>query len=365
MSGRRVDHHGELTALVVGAGFAGLGTAVRLRQAGIEDFVVLERSDRVGGTWRDNTYPGAACDIPSLLYSLSFAPNPNWSETFSGHEEIQAYIERLVEDFDLARHLRFGQDVAGLAFDEGAGTWTATTTSGETHTARTAIVAPGPLSNASFPAMRGIESYRGHKIHSARWDHDYKMTGRRVAVIGTGSSAVQIIPQLVRKAERVKVFQRTPGWVFPRPNPKVPSWTKLLFRSAPITQDLARTALYWTLESFASGIVWDTPITSAVEAVSRAHLRATVKDPWMRRQLTPDFRPGCKRMLGSNGYYQALQDPACELITWPIATLSPDGIRTADGIEHAVDCIVFATGFDVAHRAGFPFPVTGLDGRTL
>lgn len=359
------ERHGGLAALIIGAGFAGLGTAIRLRQTGIEDFVILERADRVGGTWRDNTYPGAACDIPALLYSLSFARNPDWSEAFAGSEEIQAYIEGLVERFDLTRHLRFGQDVTGLVFDDTAGTWTATTASGETHTARTAVVAPGPLSNASLPAIRGIDSYRGQKIHSARWNHDIDLTGKRVAVIGTGSSAVQIVPQLVGNAERVKVFQRTPGWVFPRPNPKVPGWTRQLFRAAPITQDVARAGLFWTLETAAAGIVWDTPVTTLVEGLCRANLRATVKDPWLRRQLTPDFRAGCKRMLGSNAYFQALQDPTCELICWPIATLSPNGIRTADGIEHAIDAIVFATGFDVAHRTGFPFPVSGLHGRSL
>ncbi|MGI8492310.1 MAG: flavin-containing monooxygenase [Acidimicrobiales bacterium] len=358
---RQVEH----TAIIVGAGFSGLGTAIRLRHAGITDFVILERSDRVGGTWRDNTYPGAACDVPSLLYSLSFARNPEWSEAFSRAEEIQAYVEGLVERFDLAAHLRFDQEVSGLAFDEPTGTWTATTARGDDHTARAVVAAPGPLANASLPAMRGIDRYRGHKIHSARWDHSYDMAGKRVAVIGTGASAVQIIPELVGTAERVKVFQRTPGWVMPRPNVRVPAVAKRLFRTVPVTQDAARAGLFWTMETAALGLVWDTPITTALAAAGRAHLRAAVKDPWMRRQLTPDFRPGCKRTLTSSSYYRALQEPNCELVTWPIATLSPDGVRTSDGIEHAVDCIVFATGFEVSHRAGFPFPVIGVDRRSL
>lgn len=362
---RRASPDGELSTIIVGAGFAGLGTAIRLRQAGIDDFVILERGDRVGGTWRDNQYPGAACDIPSLLYSLSFARNPNWSKTFAGSDEIQAYIEGLVERFDLAPHLRFGQDVTELAFDEQTGTWTATTAAGNSHTSRSTVVAPGPLSNVCFPTMRGIDSYKGHKIHSARWDHTYDFAGKRVAVIGTGASGVQIIPELVRAADTVKVFQRTPGWVMPRPNVKVPEVSKQLFRTVPSAQDLVRSALFWTFETAAAGVVWNTPMTTVVERLGRAHLRAAVKDPWMRRQLTPDYRPGCKRMLMSTDYYGALQAPNCELVTWPIATLSPDGIRTSDGIEHAVDCIVFATGFEVAHRTGFPFSVVGLGGQTL
>lgn len=355
----------EHAALVVGAGFSGLGTAIRLRQARIEDFVVLERGDAVGGTWRDNTYPGAACDVPSLVYSFSFAPNPDWGRTFSRGEEIQAYLESLVDRFDLAAKIRLKQNVDELSFDERAGTWTAHTAAGDTFRARSVVVAPGPLANASLPAIRGIDTYEGHKIHSARWDRDYDLAGKRVAIIGTGSSAVQIVPRVVEQAERVKVFQRTPGWVLPRPDVAIPGWNKALFRTVPATQSLARGGLYWGMEALALAVVWDTPLTSALVTAARAYLRSQVRDSWMRRQLTPQYRPGCKRILLSSEYLAALQAPNCELITWPIATLSPTGIRTSDGLEHQVDCIVFATGFDVSHRSGFPFPVFGTDGTTL
>lgn len=215
------------TTLIVGAGFAGLGTAVRLRQAGIDDFVILERGTEVGGTWRDNTYPGAACDIPSLLYSLSYAPKPDWSRAYSGSAEILGYISSLVEKFDLRRHIRFGADVTGLSYNDGSASWTARTGDGRVFTGRTAVMASGPLANAAFPDIRGIETYGGQVIHSARWNHEYDMTGKRVAVIGTGASAVQLVPKLAEKARQVKVFQRTAGWVLPQANHRQPEWLKI------------------------------------------------------------------------------------------------------------------------------------------
>ena len=353
------------SVLIIGAGFAGLGTAIRLLQKGIDDVVILERGDRVGGTWRDNTYPGAACDIPSVLYSYSFAPNPDWTRTYSGGAEILDYIENLVDRHALGPHIRFGADVTALDFDENTGTWTADTASGEAFTARAAVLAAGPLSNVRWPDIRGLESYTGHKIHSARWDHDYDVTGKRLAVIGTGASAVQIIPELVKKAAKVKVFQRTPGWVLPRLDFAHPGWAKQVFRRVPAAGELARHALFWGHEAAAVGMVWDTAATTAIQLIAKANLRRQIRDPWKRRQLTPDFRAGCKRMLMTNDYYPALEKENCALITWPIATISPAGIRTADGIEHEVDAIVFATGYEVVCKTGTPFPISGLHGRDL
>ncbi|WP_407685310.1 flavin-containing monooxygenase [Mycobacterium sp. HUMS_1102779] len=350
--------------LIVGAGFTGLGAAIRLAESGIDDIVILERADGVGGTWRDTTYPGASCDIPSLLYSYSFVPNPAWSRTYSPAPEIRRHLEDMATGYDLRRRIRFGTEVSGLAFDEDTGVWTATTKDHKQFRARTAVLASGPLSDASFPAIRGLDSYRGHKIHSARWDHAYDFTGKRVAVVGTGASAVQIIPELVRQAEFVKVFQRTPCWVLPRLDVPTPPALQALFAKVPAIQQLARQALFWGHEASATALVWNTPLTSLVARLGRAHLRTQVKDPWLRRQLTPDFRPGCKRMLVSSDYYPALQRDNCKLLDWPIATLSPAGIRTSDGIEHHLDCIVFATGYDV-HLTGPPFEVTGLGGRSL
>jgi cation diffusion facilitator CzcD-associated flavoprotein CzcO len=359
------DH--TYATLIVGAGFAGLGAAIRLAEAGFNktgDIIILERADRVGGTWRDTTYPGASCDIPSLLYSYSFAKNPTWSRTYSPAPEIYRHLEDVATRFDIRRHIRFGHEVSALAFAEDAGSWSVTTKDHKAFHARTVVLASGPLSDVSFPAIRGLDSYRGHKIHSARWDHHYDFTGKRIAVIGTGASAVQIIPELVKRAGFVKVFQRTPGWVLPRLDMATPQALQALFAKVPATQQLTRQALFWFHEAAATALVWNTPLTSLVARLGRAHLRSQVKDPWLRRQLTPDFTPGCKRMLISSDYYSALQRDNCKLIDWPIATLSPVGIRTSDGVEHHLDCIVFATGYDV-HLTGPPFPVTGLGGRSL
>jgi cation diffusion facilitator CzcD-associated flavoprotein CzcO len=354
-----------ISVAIIGAGFAGIGAAIRLQNKGIDDFVLFERDTRVGGTWRDNTYPGAACDIPSRLYSYSFAPNPGWSHTYSGSSEILGYIDTMVESTGIAPHIRFEHTVAGIAYDADAGEWTITFDGGrEPVRARSVIVASGPLANASFPDIRGIDEYEGHKIHSARWDHDYDFTGKKVAVVGTGASAVQIIPELVEQADSVKVFQRTPGWVLPRVNLETGEFAKRIYRDIPGAQQLARAAWFWGHESVALGVVWDTPLTRVVEAISKLHLRLQVKDAWLRRQLTPDFSAGCKRLLMSSDYYPALQKDNCKLVTWPIARLAPKGIRTVEGVEHQFDAIVFATGFDVS-KAGTPFPITGLSGRDL
>lgn len=349
---------------IIGAGFAGIGAAIRLQQQGITDFVVFERDTRVGGTWRDNTYPGAACDIPSRLYSYSFAPNPDWSHTYSGSAEILDYVDQMVASAGLGPRIRFGHTVTGLVYDQAAGHWSVAFEGREPVRARSVIVASGPLANPSLPDIEGIDTYEGTTIHSARWDHDYDFTGKKVAVIGTGASAVQIIPRLVETAGSVKVFQRTPGWVLPRFNGRTPDWLRRVYAAAPVTEKAVRSAWFWGHESVALGVVWDSPFTRVVEAISRANLRRQVKDSWLRRQLTPDFAAGCKRLLMTSDYYPALQAENCKLVTWPIARLSPRGIRTVEGIEHQFDAIVFATGFEVC-KAGTPFAITGVDGRDL
>jgi cation diffusion facilitator CzcD-associated flavoprotein CzcO len=349
--------------VVIGAGFSGLGAAIKLVEAGIEDVVILERADEVGGTWRDNTYPGAACDIPSVLYSYSFAPNPHWTRVYSGGQEILGYLRHLADRFGLRPRIRFGTTVTALAFDEDAGRWQVTTDRGDL-SARAVVLAGGPLSTPGWPAIPGREAYQGHAIHSAAWDHDHDLTGRRVAVVGTGASAVQIIPEIVDRVEHLTVFQRTPGWVVPRLDLPVPGPLRAVFGALPVTQAGTRLAAYAIHETMATGMVWSTPVTTAIETVARRHLKAQVPDPWLRRQLTPDFRAGCKRMLISNDYYPALQRDNAKLVTWPIVRMTPGGIRTADGIERRFDCIVFATGFDVS-TTGAPLPVQGLGGRLL
>lgn len=239
----------------------------------------------------------------------------------------------------------------------------ASSAKGDVFRARAVIIAAGTLKTPNYPNIPGTATFEGHQFHSARWDHDYEFAGKRVAVVGAGGSAVQIVPELVKLVASLKVFQRTPGWVLPKPELAATSWNKELFRLFPFPPSIVREALFWGHEVLALGIIWDTPITALLERVSRAHLHRQVKDPWLRRQLTPDYRIGCTRVKLSNDYFPALQKDNCKLITWPIASMSPKGIRTADGIEHKVDCIVFATGL---HRDAVPsFPVLGLGGRKL
>ncbi len=350
--------------LIIGAGFAGIGAAIRLRQSGIRNIAVLERDTEVGGTWRDNRYPGATCDIPSLLYSYSFAQHPNWSHAYSGSREILGYIRQLVCRFELGSLIHFRRNVEELIWDENRACWQVTTEQGKTYQARSVVMAQGPLSNSSWPAIPGIEKYMGHKIHSARWDSAYDFSGKRVAVIGTGASGIQIIPELVKVAKHVKVFQRTPAWVLPRKNYLHAERLQRLFSRFPSIQSTLRSVLFWIHEVMAIGLIWNSPLTRLLEHIAMRHLRRQVKDRWTRRQLTPDFRIGCKRVLISSDYFPALQKSNCKLLTWPIATLGEHGIRTAEGIEHQVDCIVFATGFDVCNT-GTPFLITGRNGRRL
>ncbi len=313
-----------------------------------------------GGT----TSTPIACDIPSLLHSFSFVKNPSWSRVYPSGAEICDHIEDMTDQFGLRPLIQFNTEITGLSFDEAAGIWTAMTKQRSTFQARAVVLAAGPLADHTLPDIRGIDTYQGLKIHSAAWDEDYDFTGKRVAVIGTGASAVQIVPQLVKTAQFVKVFQRTPGWVLPRLDVRMPDTVQSLFTAVPATQDIARQALFWGHEASAAALVWKTPMSRLVARLGRAHLHRQVRDPWLRRQLTPEFTPGCKRMLISSDYYLALQRDNCKLIDWPTATLSPAGIRTSDGVEHHLDAIVFATGYAV-HLSGPPFPISGLGGRSL
>ncbi|GAA3710557.1 flavin-containing monooxygenase [Gordonia hankookensis] len=354
----------DTTTLIIGAGFAGIGTAIRLLQQGHDDLVILERDVRPGGTWRDNDYPGAACDIPSRLYSYSFAPNPEWTQTYSESSEILAYIDGMIADHGLDRHIRYSHLAIGMEFDEAVGSWIVDIADREPIVARTVVVASGPLSTPGYPDITGLDDFAGHRMHSAAWDHEYDFEGKKVGVIGTGASGVQLIPELVRAGADVTVFQRTPGWVLPRLDRRVSGMSRQLYRSMPLTQTVARRLWFAGHESVALGAVWNSPFTRVIEAVAKLNLRAQVGDPWMRRQLTPDFRAGCKRLLMTNDYYPALQADNCALVTWPIARICEHGVRTVEGIERRFDCLVFATGFEVS-KQGTPIPIRGRGGRVL
>ncbi|MBF6137171.1 NAD(P)/FAD-dependent oxidoreductase [Nocardia puris] len=354
--------------LIIGAGLSGIGTAIRLRCAGIEDIVVLERATGPGGAWRDNVYPGAHCDIPSVLGSFSLARNPRGSHEYSSGADILAYIHDVIARHGLERRIWYGRTVIGLDFDEAAGTWRVrTSTSGgeEVITARSVVMAVGPLSNTSRPDIVGIDGYRGHKVYSARWDPSLDVTGLTVAVVGTGATAVQVIPELVNRARHVTVFQHTPRWVLPHPQYRVPAWNRSLFEKLPLTKDLTRTAYFWAHEAMRSGVVWPTGLTTALEQVAKLQLRRQIKDKWTRRQLTPNYRANCQQLLVSNAYLPALDRDHCKLLTFPIVRLTERGILTVDGVERCFDTIVFATGFDVPCKIGTPFPIRGRDAHLL
>jgi cation diffusion facilitator CzcD-associated flavoprotein CzcO len=341
----------DLSVVIIGAGFSGIAAAVQLLESGVTDFVVLEREFQVGGTWRDAVYPGAEVDVPSPLYCLSFAPNPDWTSMNSAAPEILRYIQDVVERFDVAPHIRFGAEVVRAEFDEPEGKWHVAT-------------ADGLLANSDFPEIPGMEEFAGHKMLSASWDRDYDVAGKRVAVVGTGASAVQIVPELVKKAGHVVVFQRTPAWVIPRSNFRFPTMAKKLFRRFPATQRALRNVLYSFYEALTMALVWVTPLTKVVETFSKVHLRMQVKDKVLRRQLTPNYRVGCKRPLITSAFYPALQQENATLVPHAVVELTESGLRANDGSEHELDCIVFATGYDVGSR-GAAFTVAGLDGRKL
>ena len=333
---------------IVGAGFSGIGMAIRLRQQGIDDFVILERAGDLGGTWRDNSYPGCACDVQSTLYSFSFAPNPHWSRTFSPQGEIWEYLRRCARNFDIDRHFVFGEEVSSATWDDASQQWKLTSTSGEWR-ASGMILANGPLSEPVTPTLDGLDRFAGHVFHSARWDHAYPLHGKRVAVIGTGASAIQFVPKIQPAVERLHVFQRTPPWIMPRRDRAIPGWRRALYRRAPAAQRAERAALYALRE--AMFLPFRHPGASRiVESIARRHLAAQVHDRALRERLTPDYRIGCKRILLSDDYYPAIAMPNVTLVTDRIAAVSAGGIVTADGRERPVDAIILGTGFRATTR---------------
>jgi cation diffusion facilitator CzcD-associated flavoprotein CzcO len=354
----------HVRVLVVGAGFSGLAGAIQMRDAGIDDYLVIDKGDEVGGTWRDNTYPGAACDVPSQLYSFSFALNPEWSQTYSPQPEIQAYITRVAQDSGVLDHFRFRTALEDARWDEAAQQWTTTTSAG-TVTADVLVVAVGALSEPRLPDIDGIDGFKGEVFHSARWNHDYDLVGKRVAVIGTGASAIQIVPEVAKVAARLDVFQRTAPWVLPRAQRPYTRFERFVFKHVPGAQRAARTGVYWLLESLLGPPLHHNPRFGVhLDRVGRAHIAARVKDPELRRKVTPDYRIGCKRILFSNDWYPALTRDNVDLVTDRITKVTPRGIVTDDGNEHDVDALVVATGF---HTTDLPIAdhVHGRGGRTM
>ncbi|MEU6217304.1 NAD(P)/FAD-dependent oxidoreductase [Streptomyces sp. NPDC047022] len=348
---------------VIGSGFGGLGAAVRLRREGITDFVVLERAASVGGTWRDNSYPGCACDIPSHLYSFSFAPNPDWPRTFSGQEYIRAYLEHVTDVFGLRPHLRFDSEVKMMTWDARKLHWAIETSSGPL-TADVVVSATGPLSDPKVPDIPGLDSFPGKVFHSARWDHDYDLRGKRVAVVGTGASAIQIVPEIQPLVGRLTLFQRTPPWVMPRVDRAISSLERRLHRALPFTTQMRRGFLWGIRELQVQAFTKHPDELGLVERMARRNLARSIKDPALRAELTPDYRIGCKRILLSNSYYPALARPNVDVVASGLSEIRGSTLVAADGTETEADVIVFGTGF---HVTDMPIAdrVVGAGGRTL
>jgi cation diffusion facilitator CzcD-associated flavoprotein CzcO len=353
----------QVRVAIIGSGFAGLGMAIALRRRGVTDFVVLERADDVGGTWRDNTYPGAACDVQSNLYSFSFAPNPDWGRSYSEQPEIQAYLQRTADRFGVREHCVFGADVTSARWHDTARRWEVRTTAG-TVIAQVLISAAGALADPTYPDIPGLDSFDGTVMHSARWDAAHDLTGERVAVIGTGASAIQVVPAIQPIVESVAVYQRTPAWVVPRTDHPVKPWMRRLYRFVPGLQKGIRGALYLFREALVLGMAKRRRLLKPVQKLAQAHLHRQVRDPKLRAALTPDYTIGCKRILISNDYFPAVAAPNAELVTAGIAEIRPHSVVTKDGVERPTDTIVLATGF---HVTDLPIAekICGRDGRSL
>jgi cation diffusion facilitator CzcD-associated flavoprotein CzcO len=352
----------DFDTIVVGAGFAGIGAAIKLEQAGFGDFAVLEKSDNVGGTWRDNTYPGCACDVPSALYSFSFAQNPNWSRAFAEQPEIQEYLERTASDHGVTRRIHFRTEVRDARWDADGQRWRLDTSAGP-YSARVLIAGAGPLHEPNLPDLPGLDSFEGNAFHSARWDHDYDPAGKRVAVLGTGSSAIQFVPEIQPKVEHLYLFQRTAPWVLPKPDRRISKVERALYRRLPLTQRALRGAIYNTQELIQ--LAQRRPaVMNRVGKLMIRHMHRQVKDPALREALTPNFTLGCKRMLLSNTYYRALTQPNATVVPHGVTEIRPNGVVGADGVEREVDAIIFGTGFHVTDPP-IAARVRGADGRSV
>ena len=329
---------------VVGAGFGGIGLGVKLREAGFYNFVILERADDLGGTWRANTYPGCACDVPSQLYSYSFAPNPEWSRTYGKQPEILEYLRSVATNHDVLRHIRFGAELRDARWDEQRSVWCIETAAGKL-TADFLISAAGIFADAKYPELPGLETFAGTAFHSLHWDHEHDLTGERVAVIGTGASAVQFVPEIQPQVDRLLLFQRSAPWIVPRLDRPTLALERSLLKRIPLAQRAVRGGWYAAIESFGLISLVDKRFRHPYEALGKLQLLRQIRDSALRRTLTPDYVIGCKRAIFSDAYFPSLKRPNVDVITEGIAEVRPHSIVLRDGTEHAVDTIIYGTGF--------------------
>ncbi len=344
---------------IIGTGFSGLGMAIKLKDAGETDFVVFEKEAGVGGTWRVNHYPGCACDVPSHLYSFSFEPNPNWSRMYSPQEEIKQYLEACADKYGIRPYIRLKCAIESARWDDRSEIWTLQDEHGETHTADIVVGAVGGLSIASYPDLPGLESFQGKTFHSQDWDHEYNLKGKRVAVIGTGASAIQFVPEVQKEVSSLDLYQRTPPWIMSKPDRQMKWVEKTLFKRFPKAQAALRNTLYWLHESRFIAFAIDPRLMAMAKREALKHIRAQIKDKTLRTKVTPDYTVGCKRILLSDNYYPALSQANVDVVTQGIQQVKANSIVTTDGTERAVDAIIFGTGF----KATDPVPKGVIFGR--
>lgn len=352
----------HVRAAIIGAGFSGIGMSVRLAEAGVEH-AIFERAADLGGTWRDNRYPGCACDVPTPLYSFSFALNPDWTRLYAPQGEILDYLHRVAEERGVTGRIKFGHEVREAAWDREAGVWRLETSQGR-WTADVLIAGTGPLAEPAEPALAGLERFEGLRFHSAAWDESRPLDGLRVGLVGTGASAVQIVPRIQPRVKELHVFQRTPGWVLPHFDRPISERERERYRRFPIRQRLARARIYWLLELLVFGFCKRPRLLRLVQSMAERHLESQVPDPGLREKLRPAFSPGCKRLLLSNDYYLALTRPNVELVTAPIAEVREHGVVGTDGRERELDALILATGFRVTDNPVFE-RIRGRGGESL
>ncbi|AXQ31311.1 NAD(P)/FAD-dependent oxidoreductase [Solimonas sp. K1W22B-7] len=353
-----------LQVAIIGAGFGGLGMGYYLKQAGIENFTIFEKADEVGGTWRENTYPGSGCDIPSHLYSYSFEPHYPWAYRYGKQAEILEYQRHVARKYGLGRHIRFNAEISATEFDEASGLWTLQLPGGERIQARQVVSAVGQLHRPAYPKLPGLERFKGKAFHSARWDHGFDLKGKSVAVIGTGASAVQFVPEIAKQVQKLHVFQRTPGWFVPKFEKAFGPFTQWLLKTFPILHDIDRWRIFFVAETLAYAYNGNKWVEKLVTLLARTHLRIQVRDPQLRARLTPDFPVGCKRILLSNDWLPTMVRPNVEVVADAIREVTEDGVITADGKLRKVDALIYGTGFTATDFLA-PMQVRGLGGQDL
>ncbi|MDP9142709.1 MAG: NAD(P)/FAD-dependent oxidoreductase [Pseudomonadota bacterium] len=350
--------------LIIGSGFSGLGMAIQLKQAGIHDFLVLEKEGGVGGTWRVNNYPGCACDVQSHLYSFSFEPNPDWTRMFAPQPEIKAYLEHCAEKYGITPHLRLNTEVRSARWDDDAGLWHVTDAQGAVYRAQVLVSGMGGLSTPSYPELKGIANFKGRTFHSQQWDHDYDLAGKRVAVIGTGASAIQFVPKIQAQVARLDLYQRTPPWIIPKPDRAISGIERILFARLPAAQKAIRGAIYSALESRALAFTVEPRLMKLAQKVAEWHIRRQIKSPVLRTLVTPDYTMGCKRVLISDDYYPALMQANVDVIGDGINEVRANSIVDSNGVEREVDTIIYGTGFKATDPVARGV-VFGRDGQDL